>query len=230
MPWDGSEARRLNELLRSCPELDVRLFATMLANRAASDTAQSVRPRTWLGSITDYAAGPLDRFGKPVHAGPHPEAAMGSRRAPELDHSTLINRAEQELQGEMPDTALTVAMVVHRALELSPKGMTAEEWTELERKLTEHAEGTAAVRQRIEQREADQRESAYRQAVRSVFTARGVSLSGLQRAMRLSYAHAVAYLDRMEREGLITRAESESGQTGWKLGPAPEWLQEAKAC
>lgn len=80
MPWDGSEAKRLNEWLKACPTLTLANLQTMLDNRSRSDIVQSHRPRTWIQSLTDYANGPVDRYGKPINARPS-EASAGSMRS-----------------------------------------------------------------------------------------------------------------------------------------------------
>lgn len=65
LPWDGSEQRRLKELLCANPDLTLEQFAALLRNRGDSDINPTERPRRWLASITDYASGQLDRYGKP---------------------------------------------------------------------------------------------------------------------------------------------------------------------
>jgi hypothetical protein len=66
MPWDGSEAKRLNEWLKACPTVTLEQLQAMLSNRSRSSVVQSHRPRLWIQSLTDYANSPVDRYGKPV--------------------------------------------------------------------------------------------------------------------------------------------------------------------
>lgn len=88
MPWDGSEAKRLNEFLKSCPTLDLVALERMLENRRRSEVVQSYRPRTWICRLTDYANGPIDRYGKPM-AVSHPEASVGSYRPPAVEDPVM---------------------------------------------------------------------------------------------------------------------------------------------
>ena len=66
MPWDAGEARQLSVLLSSNPNLTDEVFHNLLRNRARSHVNHSERPRAWLAKITDYASGPLDKYGKPL--------------------------------------------------------------------------------------------------------------------------------------------------------------------
>lgn len=65
LPWDESEKRTLRLLLRANPGLTAEAFRRCLANRALSEVNLAQRPREWLASITNFAAGPLDRFKQP---------------------------------------------------------------------------------------------------------------------------------------------------------------------
>jgi hypothetical protein len=76
MPWDASESKRLHEFLKACPGTALDAFERMLANRERSDVVQSHRPRVWIAALTDYANGPIDRYGKPALRRT-PEAAVG---------------------------------------------------------------------------------------------------------------------------------------------------------
>lgn len=78
LPWDGREAKALADLLSASPTLDAGAFLKLLNNRRLSDTNHTERSYVWLRRVTDYAGGPLDRFGKPV-GGNH--AASGNDRA-----------------------------------------------------------------------------------------------------------------------------------------------------
>jgi uncharacterized protein YdaU (DUF1376 family) len=76
MTWDGSEGKQLSSLLASNPTLNLEQFQGILRNRSRSAVVHSERPRKWLGNATDYAAGPLDKFGKPQEVG---DARTGNR-------------------------------------------------------------------------------------------------------------------------------------------------------
>jgi hypothetical protein len=63
--WDASEAKTLNLLLKSCPDLTLALLQTCLNHRARSPgTAHGERPRVWLANITKYQLEPLNEYGK----------------------------------------------------------------------------------------------------------------------------------------------------------------------
>jgi len=66
LPWDGREAKALDDLLSASPTLDAGAFLKMLNHRRLSEVNQVERCYVWLRKITDYAGGPLDRFGKPL--------------------------------------------------------------------------------------------------------------------------------------------------------------------
>jgi uncharacterized protein YdaU (DUF1376 family) len=66
MPWDVSEAAQLSSLLQASPSLDVATLRRFLNNWHKSEVNHAERPRVWLARITDYANGPLDRFGQPM--------------------------------------------------------------------------------------------------------------------------------------------------------------------
>ncbi len=63
-PWDGSEAKALALLLGGNPAWSEEQIASMVRNRFLSDDINSARPRKWLPNISEYAAGPLDRYGR----------------------------------------------------------------------------------------------------------------------------------------------------------------------
>jgi uncharacterized protein YdaU (DUF1376 family) len=63
--FDKTEGKNLNDLLAADQHLTAEQFASCLQNRAESDgVAHGERPRVWLGNVTKYAGGPLDRFGR----------------------------------------------------------------------------------------------------------------------------------------------------------------------
>lgn len=68
MTWGPGEAKQLSLLLSSNPSLTADAFRHLLHNRHKSSVNQSERPLKWLPSLTDYASGPIDRYGKPMTA------------------------------------------------------------------------------------------------------------------------------------------------------------------
>lgn len=68
MPWDGSEAGALGKLLAASPNMTAGEFRQLLVNRWKSEVNHGERPRVWIGNVTNYSAGPVDRFGKPMGA------------------------------------------------------------------------------------------------------------------------------------------------------------------
>jgi hypothetical protein len=66
-PWDGSDAKQLSAVIKAVPTLDAEKFHQWLKNYAASENINpAARPRVFLPKITDYAGGPLDKFGRPA--------------------------------------------------------------------------------------------------------------------------------------------------------------------
>jgi hypothetical protein len=81
--WDGSEGKALSMLLAASPALDLQSFCHMLDNRMKSNgLAHSKRPREWIGTVTKFATGPLDKFGhtKEIHAGNQDNRSPAVRR------------------------------------------------------------------------------------------------------------------------------------------------------
>ena len=78
IPWDGREAKALADLLSASPNLDAGAFLKLLNHRRMSEVNQTERCYVWLRRITDYAAGPLDAYGKPRNGGPN--GTSGSNR------------------------------------------------------------------------------------------------------------------------------------------------------
>lgn len=65
LPWDGSEAKALDLLLKSAPDLTLADFQVCLNHRARSPgTPHGERPRVWLPHVLKYQEAPLDQFGK----------------------------------------------------------------------------------------------------------------------------------------------------------------------
>jgi len=68
-PWDGADAAALSAMLKASPQLDLETFKQLLRNRAKSDVNPADLPRAWLRDVMRFAAGPLDRFNKPLKEG-----------------------------------------------------------------------------------------------------------------------------------------------------------------
>jgi len=64
--WMRKDRRALDELLKCFPKLEFSTFKQWLLHRAWSEVNQSELPRRWLGRLSEYAEGPLDRYGKPL--------------------------------------------------------------------------------------------------------------------------------------------------------------------
>jgi hypothetical protein len=91
-PWDPSEAKALDRLLKSKPDLTPERFRQLLGMRSRSDANQSERPRVWLERLLDYAGGPLDRFKLPAQSGPQPGAVIGMYQGEQSNHADPPNR------------------------------------------------------------------------------------------------------------------------------------------
>ena len=152
MPWDGSEARRLNELLHAMPSLKLPEFERMLSNRARSDVPQSIRPRGFLGNITAYAGGPLDRYGKIICQPASSEASVGKNPDSDEDLYALVERVETlhyAEHGSVPPLAENnLESMIHAALRLA-KNPTPE----LEERLRAYVEWLYSARKSLKERE-----------------------------------------------------------------------------
>lgn len=101
-PWDGSEAKNLDRMLKAWPNQPDQQFVTCLDNLARSDCVpRGDRPREWLGKLPKFVQGPLDQFwkskGNGKHAASDSFAAEGHSIAPtqaDIDyyHNKLKNR------------------------------------------------------------------------------------------------------------------------------------------
>ena len=90
MPWDGREGKHLEMFLRAAPEITAAQFRGFLLNRFKSDVNHGERASMWIQWVTNYAAGPMDRFGKTIggengrpdqnHPSPTKQRIDGARR------------------------------------------------------------------------------------------------------------------------------------------------------
>ena len=62
-PWDGSEGRALDKMLKANPSWTLIQWTTMIRNYFDSEGINGQRPRVWLPQISKWAAGPLDKYG-----------------------------------------------------------------------------------------------------------------------------------------------------------------------
>jgi len=92
MTWDGSESKQLSSLLTANPSLSLDRFQDILRNRLKSTVNHAERPRSWLSRATEYLAGPLDKYGKPL------EIDGGNRGTHQSNQSRGANRVEQQLE------------------------------------------------------------------------------------------------------------------------------------
>ena len=72
MPWGPAEGRNLEMWLRESPNTTIEQFTGFLRNRFRSDVNHSERPSRWIGNITNFASGPIDKYGKPKETQSHP--------------------------------------------------------------------------------------------------------------------------------------------------------------
>lgn len=104
MPWEGGEAGALGQLLSANPHLDDEQFRHLLDARLRSDTNHAKRPVKWLASVTDYAQGPLDKFGNPKEAGNGTH-----RKGPSTSHETRTDRLKSDAAGAYSDVLARIA-------------------------------------------------------------------------------------------------------------------------
>ena len=69
MPWDGREGQHLDMFLRAAPQITAQQFRGFLRNRFKSEVNHGERASMWIDWVTNYAAGPMDRFGKTIGNG-----------------------------------------------------------------------------------------------------------------------------------------------------------------
>ncbi len=66
MPWGGVEGKALGMWLREAPNITLEQFTSLLRARFRSEVNHGERPSKWIRWVTNYADGPIDRFGKPT--------------------------------------------------------------------------------------------------------------------------------------------------------------------
>lgn len=89
-PWDGSEAKQLDLVLRASPDLAEEMFRVWLRNYCKSQRLNlKMRPREFLPKLHLCAGGPVDGFWKPI-----PEQVRVSAD-PEISPAEKIRRQLQ---------------------------------------------------------------------------------------------------------------------------------------
>jgi len=66
MPWGPAEGRNLEMWLRETPHTTLEQFVGYLRNRFKSEVNHTERPSRWIGNVTNFAARPIDKYGKPL--------------------------------------------------------------------------------------------------------------------------------------------------------------------
>ncbi len=66
MPWGPAEGRNLEMWLRETPNTTLEQFVGYLRNRFKSAVTHTERPSRWIGNVTNFAGGPIDKYGKPL--------------------------------------------------------------------------------------------------------------------------------------------------------------------
>ena len=89
-PWDGSEAQALDKMLKHNPSWELADWLRMVSNYFHSEGVNGKRPRVWIPRLSDYARGPLDRFGK---AQPHRDAYSPVNAAPVVEECMCYESA-----------------------------------------------------------------------------------------------------------------------------------------
>ena len=74
-PWDGSEGKALDRMLKGNPSWTLIQWTTMIRNRFESEGVNGERPRAWLPQLSKWARGPLDKYGR-VKGGSRGETAF----------------------------------------------------------------------------------------------------------------------------------------------------------
>lgn len=94
-PWGAGEAGQLGQLLKTIPGVTVEQLGVMVRNRFRSEGVAPERPMGWIGNLTKYGAGPLDKFGKTkLELQPEPVKYLQSRYPPEMMEE--IRKANEE--------------------------------------------------------------------------------------------------------------------------------------
>jgi hypothetical protein len=101
-PWNGREGKALGMLLGADPAMNTQEMRRLLYNRYLSEVVHSERPGIWIGTIHNYANGPLDRYGKPLirNGGNHAAVPNGTG-------DQIVGVLQKTLAGRQRDRALS---------------------------------------------------------------------------------------------------------------------------
>lgn len=69
MPFSKADGQAIDRFIRDHPEATLQQFKRCLYHRSMSDVNPSQQLHRWIGRLTDYASGPLDKFFNPKTLG-----------------------------------------------------------------------------------------------------------------------------------------------------------------
>jgi hypothetical protein len=93
MPWGPAEGRNLEMWLRETPNTTLEQFVGYLRNRFKSAVTHTERPSRWIGNVTNFAGGPIDKYGKPLQENSH----VGSEKNQQSPAKQRIDGARRVL-------------------------------------------------------------------------------------------------------------------------------------
>jgi hypothetical protein len=87
--------------LRETPQTTVEQYREYLRNRFRSEVKHTERPSAWLRDITNFASGPIDRFGQPVNGKATPQSSK-----PKTQYELDAERHMQERRAAMKEAGI----------------------------------------------------------------------------------------------------------------------------
>jgi hypothetical protein len=93
MPWGPAEGRNLEMWLRETPNTTLEQFVGYLRNRFKSAVTHTERPSRWIGNVTNFASGPIDKYGKPLQE----SANVGSEKNQQSPAKQRVDGARRVL-------------------------------------------------------------------------------------------------------------------------------------
>jgi uncharacterized protein YdaU (DUF1376 family) len=90
MPWQGRDAKALNEFLAASPHLNEVQFRRMLSNRAKSAVAHGDRVFLWIANVTRFQE-EITLYNKPVSAG------GGNASRAEINRDSVVSAVDRAL-------------------------------------------------------------------------------------------------------------------------------------
>ena len=112
LPWSAGDAGALSAFLKANPNLTGQGFTRLLAHRLDSDDYAPGEPvKIWIGSLTRYAQGPLNKYRQPKgrpHAAPQANRADEKRTEAASSTSAALARVRGvadrgDRQARLPD-------------------------------------------------------------------------------------------------------------------------------